>query len=93
MVTPTYTIPMGTLFASPLTASENLDDLTLQAGQDRITQADLARAEFDRIMASKFEPSSFTPAILDNTQLIPNAKPYSALTARQAPSIYCWHDV
>jgi hypothetical protein len=86
MVTPTYTIPMGTLFASPLTASENLDDLTLQAGQDRITQADLARAEFDRIMASKFEPSSFTPAILDNTQLIPNAKPYSALSIRQAPS-------
>ena len=86
MPTRTYTIPMGTLFASPLTASENLDDLTLQAGQDRITQADLARAEFDRIMASKFEPSSFTPAILDNTQLIPNAKPYSALSIRQAPS-------
>jgi hypothetical protein len=85
MVTPTYTIPMDTLFASPSTASENLDDLTLQAGQNRITQADLARPEFDRIMASKLEPSPFTPAILDNTQLIPNAEPYSALSIRQAP--------
>jgi len=38
-----YTIPMDRLFASPLSASETLDDLALQAGQNRITQADLAR--------------------------------------------------
>jgi hypothetical protein len=86
MATPTYTIPMDTLFASPSTASENLDDLTLQAGQNRITQADLARQRFDEIMGRSTDLSTFEPTVLDNTQLIPNAEPYSQLTARQAPS-------
>jgi hypothetical protein len=85
MVTPTYTIP-NTLFASPATASENLDDLTLQAGQNRITQADLARQEFDRIMAGSPNISNFAPAeMVQSAFPIPNAEPYSTLTARQAP--------
>ena len=80
-----YTIPMDRLFASPLSASETLDDLALQAGQNRITQADLARQRFDEIMGRSSDLSTFEPAVLDNTQLIPDAEPYSALSVRQAP--------
>jgi len=80
-----YKIPMDRLFASPLSASETLDDLALQAGQNRITQADLARQRFDEIMGRSSDLSTFEPAVLDNTQLIPNAEPYSALSVRQAP--------
>ena len=76
---------MDRLFASPLSASETLDDLALQAGQNRITQADLARQRFDEIMGRSSDLSTFEPAVLDNTQLIPNAEPYSALSVRQAP--------
>ncbi len=51
-------------------------------------RADMARSEFDRIMAPSFRQSlltDFAPADVENIQLTPDAEPYSALSVRQAP--------
>jgi hypothetical protein len=45
-----YRIPMDTLFSSPASANTTLDELSLKARQDRMSQGDLARQRFNEIM-------------------------------------------
>jgi hypothetical protein len=85
MATPTYTIPMDTLFASP--ATQNLDDSALLARQNTVNQGELARQQaLEIINRAPVNPNldGFVPPVIENFTT-PDAEPYSTLTARQAP--------
>ncbi len=76
-------MPYKTLFTSQ-SNSGDLDAESLRIRQDEMRRADLARSEFDRIMAPPFRQSlltDFTPAEMVQSEVpIPDAEPYSALT-------------
>ena len=82
-------MPYKTLFTSQ-SNSGDLDAESLRIRQDEMRRADLARSEFDRIMAPPFRQSlltDFTPAEMVQSEVpIPDAEPYSALSVRQAPA-------
>ena len=74
-----------------LFANQNMDmDFESQRiREEEQRRADMARSEFDRIMAPPFRQSlltDFTPAEMVQSEVpIPDAEPYSALSVRQAP--------
>ena len=87
MATPTYTIPMDRLFASP--ATETLDDSAILARQNTVTQGDLARQQaLETINRASVNPEldSFVPAEMENIQFTQNTDPYSRLAVRQPQS-------
>ena len=82
-----YTIPMNRLFANQ---NMDMDFESQRIREEEQRRADMARSEFDRIMAPPFRQSlltDFTPAEMVQSEVpIPNAEPYSALSVRQAPA-------
>ena len=86
MPTRTYTIPMNRLFANQ---NMDMDFESQRIREEEQRRADMARSEFDRIMAPPFRQSlltDFTPAERVQSEVpIPDAEPYSALSVRQAP--------
>ena len=80
-----YTIPPN-LFANQ---NMDMDFESQRIREEEQRRADMARSEFDRIMAPPFRQSlltDFAPADVENIQLTPDAEPYSALSVRQAPA-------
>jgi len=81
-----YTIPMNRLFANQ---NMDMDFESQRIKEEEQRRADMARSEFDRIMAPPFRQSlltDFTPAEMVQSEVpIPDAEPYSALSVRQAP--------
>ena len=81
-----YTIPMNRLFANQ---NMDMDFESQRIREEEQRRADMARSEFDRIMAPPFSQSlltDFTPAEMVQSEVpIPDAEPYSALSVRQAP--------
>ena len=92
MVTPTYTIPMGTLFSKQANSDTNYGDMdaeSLRIKEEEQLRADIARENVLRIATTPMSPSNidkFLPEMVQSEFPIPKAKPYSTLTARQAPS-------
>ena len=83
-----YTIPMNRLFANQSTYGD-MDFESQRIREEEQRRADMARSEFDRIMAPPFRQSlltDFTPAEMVQSEVpIPDVEPYSALSVRQAP--------
>lgn len=81
-----YTIPMNRLFANQ---NMDMDFESQRIREEEQRRADMARSEFDRIMAPPFRQSlltDFAPAEMVQSEVpIPDAEPYSALSVRQAP--------
>ena len=93
MPTRTYQIPMGTLFSKQANSDTNYGNMDLES--QRIKEEEQRRAEIARenLLGIANTPMSlsnidtFTPAEMVQSEFpIPNAEPYSQLTARQAPS-------
>jgi hypothetical protein len=88
MPTRTYTIPMDTLF-SDQTNYGNMDFESQKIKEEEQRRADIARENLLRTATTPMSPSNIDtllPEMVQSKFPIPNAKPYSQLTARQAPS-------
>ena len=88
MPTRTYTIPMDRLFSNQ-TNSGNLDLESQRIKEEEQRRADIARENLLRIATTPMSTSNIDtllPEMVQSKFPIPNAKPYSQLTARQAPS-------
>ena len=89
MPTRTYTIPMDRLFSSQ-TNYGNMDLESQRIKEEEQRRADMAREQLLGIATTPMSLSNidtFTPAEMVQSEFpIPNAEPYSPLTARQAPS-------
>jgi len=89
MVTPTYTIPINSLFSNPT----NYGDMDAESA--RIRQEEMLRAENAReqLLGMANAPMSFSnlnafvPAVVENAQFTPDAEPYSTLRTNQPQSI------
>lgn len=90
MATPTYQIPMDRLFSSQ-TNYGNMDLESQRIKEEEQRRADMARENLLGIANTPMSLSNidtFTPAEMVQSEFpIPNAEPYSQLTARQSPSI------
>jgi hypothetical protein len=87
MPTRTYTIPMDRLFSNQ-TNSGNLDLESQRIKEEEQRRAEMARENLLGIATTPMSPSNidtFLPEMVQSNFPIPNAKPYSPLTARQAP--------
>ena len=87
MPTRTYQIPMGTLFSNQ-TNYGNMDLESQRIKEEEQLRADIARENLLRIATTPMSPSNidtFLPEMVQSEFPIPNAEPYSQLTARQAP--------
>jgi hypothetical protein len=87
MPTRTYTIPMDRLFSNQ-TNSGNLDLESQRIKEEEQRRADIARENLLRIATTPMSPSNIDtllPEMVQSEFPIPNAEPYSPLTARQAP--------
>jgi hypothetical protein len=87
MPTRTYTIPMDRLFSNQ-TNSGNLDLESQRIKEEEQRRADIARENLLRIATTPMSPSNIDtllPEMVQGDFPIPNAEPYSQLTARQAP--------
>jgi hypothetical protein len=87
MPTRTFRIP-NTLF-SDQTNYGNMDFESQRIKEEEQLRADIARENLLRIATTPMSPSNidtFLPEMVQSEFPIPNAEPYSQLTARQAPS-------
>ena len=87
MPTRTYTIPMDRLFSNQ-TNSGNLDLESQRIKEEEQRRADIARENLLRIATTPMSTSNIDtllPEMVQGKFPIPNAKPYSQLTARQTP--------
>lgn len=90
MATPTYTIPMGTLFSKQANSDTNYGDMnaeSLRIKQDEQRRAEMARQQaLEIINRDPVNPNldGFVLPVIENFTT-PDAEPYSQLTARQAP--------
>ena len=88
MPTRTYTIPMDKLFSNQ-TNNGNMDFESQRIKEEEQRRADIARENLLRTATTPMSPSNIDtllPEMVQSKFPIPNAKPYSQLTARQAPS-------
>jgi hypothetical protein len=86
MPTRTFRIP-NTLF-SDQTNYGNMDFESQRIKEEEQRRADIARENLLRIATTPMSPSNidtFLPEMVQSEFPIPNAEPYSQLTARQAP--------
>ena len=87
MPTRTYQIPMGTLFSNQ-TNYGNMDLESQRIKEEEQLRADIARENLLRIATTPMSTSNIDtllPEMVQGKFPIPNAKPYSQLTARQTP--------
>jgi hypothetical protein len=87
MPTRTYTIPMDRLFSNQ-TNYGNMDLESQKIKEEEQLRADIARENLLRIATTPMSPSNidtFLPEMVQSEFPIPDAEPYSPLTARQAP--------
>jgi len=87
MVTPTYTIPINSLFSNN---QMNLDDESARIRQEEMLRAENAREQLlgmTNIPMSFPNLNAFVPAVVENAKFTPDAEPYSELRVNQPQSI------